>query len=143
MMRNSVTVPPRILAGLRRHAAAAAPAECCGALIGVAHGTSVQIRCQIPVENGSAAPDEYHIGAETVLRLERQAECAGVQVVGFYHSHPAAGAVPSAMDLDLACPGYIHLIVDASTGAIRAWRLRTDRSGFDELPLAAPLQGAA
>jgi proteasome lid subunit RPN8/RPN11 len=142
MARNSVTIPPRIIAGLRRQAVATAPAECCGALIGVVRGTVIDVRTLIPVENAATSATHYHIDAETVLRLERQAACAGLHVVGFYHSHPEHAAEPSATDLELACPGYVHLIVQTDTGSVRGWRLRDDRSGFRELNVAA-FEGAA
>jgi desampylase len=131
------------VAGLRRHAAAALPAECCGAVIGVARDSHLEVRAIIPLPNQAAAADRYEIDAATVLRLERQATAAGVRLLGFYHSHPGGTPVPSATDLELACPGYIHLIVATGDGAVRGWRLRDDRSGFLELPIRALLAGAA
>jgi proteasome lid subunit RPN8/RPN11 len=143
MDRYSVIIPPRILAGLRREAGATAPAECCGALVGVRHNAELEIRTLIPVANEAHdAHEHYLIDAHTVLRLERQAACAGLQVLGFYHSHPTTTAEPSARDLELASPGYVYLIVDAQAGAVRAWRLMDDRSAFRELTLT-PLAGAA
>jgi proteasome lid subunit RPN8/RPN11 len=140
---------------LRRHAAAALPAECCGALIGVsgasgasgAPGTGrTEIRTMIPVANAARRPDRYRIDAATVLRLERQAGRTGLHVVGFYHSHPRGTAVPSAADLELAFPGYLYLIIGIigmHCGELRCWRLRDDRSGFHELELRHPIAGAA
>jgi proteasome lid subunit RPN8/RPN11 len=142
MIRYSVTISPRILAGLRREAGATAPAECCGALIGVTHDDSIEIRMMIPVTNVAHDHTAFRIDAPTVLRLERQAVCAGVQVVGFYHSHPTTTAEPSAADLENAVPGYVHLIVDVPRSRVRCWRLRDDRSGFHELDVAL-LAGAA
>jgi desampylase len=139
MARYPVTVPPRIIAGLRRHAAAALPAECCGALIGVLAGGRAEIRTLIPLPG--IAPDRYFIDAGTVLRLERQAQCTGLAVVGFYHSHPHGAATPSPTDLELAVPGYIYVIV--GEGCVRAWKLRDDRTAFTELDLRTPLAGAA
>lgn len=132
-----MNIPARIIAGLRRQAGAAAPAECCGALIGSIDERLIDVRSLIPVDNEAAAPTQYHIDADTVLRLERQASCAGLQVVGFYHSHPTESAVPSRTDVDLAFPGYLYLIVQSDLGTVRGWRLRDDRSGFSELPVTA------
>ncbi|HEX6133277.1 MAG TPA: M67 family metallopeptidase [Longimicrobiales bacterium] len=142
MIRYSVTLPPRVLAGLRRETGAAAPAECCGALIGLVRGHDMEVRTLIPVPNEAHAAATYHIDAEVVLRLERQAASTSQQVIGFYHSHPATSAEPSATDLELAAPGYVYLIVDGRAGEIRCWRLRDDRSGFTELPISL-LAGAA
>lgn len=142
MRGYSVTIAPRILAGLRREAGLTGPAECCGALIGLRQGDDIEIRTLIPVVNAAVDHSSFLIDAATVLRLERQAACAGVQVVGFYHSHPATSAEPSQKDLELAVPGYVYVIIDVPRGSIRCWRLRDDRSGFEELRVAM-LAGAA
>ena len=142
MVRYSVTIPPRILAGLRREAGATAPAECCGALLGVRGRDNLEIRTLIPVPNGASDHFSFLIDAPTVLRLERQATCAGMQVVGFYHSHPTTGAEPSPTDLENAVPGYVYLIVDVARSRVRCWQLRDDRSGFHELDIGL-LAGAA
>jgi proteasome lid subunit RPN8/RPN11 len=142
MSRYSVTIAPRILAGLRREAGLTGPAECCGALIGLATGAEIEIRTLIPVANAALDHSSFLIDAATVLRLERQAVCAGMQVVGFYHSHPTTAAEPSPADLELAVPGYVYVIIDVPRGSIRCWRLHDDRSGFHELRVSL-LAGAA
>ena len=101
------------------------------------------IRALIPLANASQNPDRYHIDALTVLRMERHAACMGLHVVGFYHSHPRGRATPSSCDLELACPGYLYVIVSPAAGELRAWRLQDDRSGFAELRLDNPAAGAA
>jgi desampylase len=126
---------------MRRHAAAALPAECCGALIGQPAGDCIEIRTLIPLVNEATETGRYFIDASAVLRVERQAACAGLQLVGFYHSHPASCAEPSATDLELASPGFVYMIVPED-GAVRGWRLRHDRSGFHELALTL-VAGAA
>ena len=142
MSRYSVTIAPRILAGLRREAGLTGPAECCGALIGLATGEEIEIRTLIPVANTALDHSSFLIDAATVLRLERQAACAGMQVVGFYHSHPTTAAQPSPADLERAVPGYVYVIIDVPRGSIRCWRLHDDRSGFHELRVSL-LAGAA
>lgn len=142
MPRYSVNVPLRVLAGLRRHAAEAAPAECCGALVGAMGAGGCDVRTRVGLPNEAAEPARYSIDARTVQRVEGRAAGAGLAVLGFYHSHPVGPAVPSATDLDLACPGYLYVIIDAATGTIRAWRLEADRSGFAEVAVN-PRAGAA
>lgn len=142
MSGYSVTIAPRILAALRREAGLTGPAECCGALIGLMHSDEIEIRTLIPVLNPARDHSSFLIDAPTVLRLERQAACAGMQVVGFYHSHPTTSAEPSQTDLELAVPGYVYVIIDVPRGSIRCWRLRDDRSGFGELRVSM-LAGAA
>jgi proteasome lid subunit RPN8/RPN11 len=136
MIDYSVNIPPRVVAALRRDAAAAVPAECCGAILGTILDDVIDVRCAVPVHNEASCDHRYLIDADVVLRLERQASCADQRLIGFYHSHPVGDAFPSPLDLELACPGFVYLIVRPHQGALRAWRLNDDRSGFQELTVA-------
>lgn len=106
--------------------------EICGALLS-RDGRLEEAR---PLANESTRREyRFFIPARKVLDLERMAEAEGQMLLGFYHSHPNGDAVPSSSDLSEAVPGYIHVIA-SRTGEVRAWRLRDDRSGFDEIDLA-------
>jgi proteasome lid subunit RPN8/RPN11 len=134
-------MPARVAAGLRRHACATLPAECCGALLGSRSATRIHVRTLIPLHNTDASRVSYRIEARSVADVEARARRAGLDVIGFYHSHPRGPAAPSVTDLELACPGYLYVIVEPAGGAVRAWRLTGDRAGFAELPVvlrAAP-----
>jgi proteasome lid subunit RPN8/RPN11 len=103
--------------------------EICGALVGN-HSTVEEVW---PLANQSSNHrSSFLIPAEEVLRVEREAAVRGFDLIGFYHSHPDGTAVPSQIDLLQAVSGYLYLIV-AGDREIRAWRLRADRSGFDEV----------
>ena len=59
----------------------------------------------------------------------------GLTLIGFYHSHPDHPAVPSSVDLEHAWPNLHYLILSVREGraeTARTWRLREDRSAFDE-----------
>jgi len=59
----------------------------------------------------------------------------GAALLGFYHSHPDHPARPSQYDLDHAWPTFAFVIVAVERGEpgeMRSWRLRPDRSAFDE-----------
>jgi proteasome lid subunit RPN8/RPN11 len=107
--------------------------EACGVLLGTLDPPRV-LRA-VSVENAAADPGRgYAIPGARVLALEREAARPGLQVVGFYHSHPAGPATPSAADLAEAWPGYVYLIVGRRDGGheARAWRLAADRHCFEE-----------
>jgi proteasome lid subunit RPN8/RPN11 len=120
-----------------RAAAARAPEECCGGLLGRgAGGETVDVVRACPVPNEAAAKTRrrrFRIGAAAYRALAAEAETAGLELVGFFHSHPGADAVPSPEDLAAAWPGFVHLIVGAA--AVRGWRLAADRSRFLEEPV--------
>ena len=66
---------------------------------------------------------------------ERQAASSGGDLLGFYHSHPDHPARPSQYDLDHAWPSFSYVIVSVMAGEdklLTSWRLKEDRSAFDE-----------
>ena len=71
------------------------------------------------------------IGSRFVLHAHRQ----GLDVIGYYHSHPNAPAVPSQYDLDHALPVWSYIIASVSDGKtvdVRSWEMENDRSRFNE-----------
>src|SRR4029434_591394 len=66
---------------------------------------------------------------------ERRASELGGELLGFYHSHPDHPARPSQYDLDHAWPYFSYVIVAVRAGEpedMTSWRLREDRSEFDQ-----------
>jgi len=132
---------------VERHAAETYPAECCGFLLGEVaaggeepHDGSVEVRVEriLPARNerrDEEAGHGYLIAPETVLAARREARSLGLQVVGYYHSHPDASAEPSERDLRDAWPGMSYLIVSVEDGQAvetRSWRLRGQGEPFEE-----------
>lgn len=130
---------------IERHAAATYPEECCGVLIGRAHPErrEVLIEQVLPARNEreEARENRFVIAPEVVLAATRQARSAGLDVVGYYHSHPDHPAEPSDFDREHAWPGLSYVIVaveKGEPGAVRSWRLADDRSRFEEEGLEEP-----
>lgn len=91
----------------------------------------------IPVENTrfDSASNRYLIHPLAYRDVERDADARGVQVLGIYHSHPDVAARPSQFDLEWALPNLSYLIVSVVKGKAvesNSWRLRDDRSAFDQ-----------
>lgn len=132
-----------VMGRIRDQAESGYPEEVCGGLLGDAREGAVEVREAVPLSN--ARDDErrrrYLIGPEEVLGLERRAESAGLQVVGYYHSHPDAPAKPSEFDRANAWPWYIYLIVSVESGQAgpaRAWRLAESRDRFESVRFREP-----
>ena len=128
-----VTFGDAAVHAIRRHGSAAFPHECCGALI----EKDGRIAETLPLDNttSEAATHRFRIGPGDYRRAEAQARSAGGRLVGFYHSHPNAPARPSQYDLEHAWPNLIYAIVSVTgrgPGTITVWRLRDDRSRFDQ-----------
>ncbi|MEX2281737.1 MAG: M67 family metallopeptidase [Gemmatimonadota bacterium] len=131
----AVSAPASVLSALRRLAGAARPQEACGALLGrCEYGVWWEIATIITVPNAASSPEKrFLIPAEIVRSLERAALDSGLQLVGFFHSHPQGGACASATDNALAWPGYLYGIVDALSGDLRFWTLDPDRATLLEV----------
>lgn len=78
--------------------------------------------------------DRVLIEPRSVMRAERYAREKGIDVIGYYHSHPDDEAVPSQFDLDHALPVWSYIIVsvrDAKAVDLRSWEMENDRSKFN------------
>jgi proteasome lid subunit RPN8/RPN11 len=95
------------------HASREAPLECCGILLGQRLGdvTEVQEVRAVPNVWEGEREDRYMVDVREHVRAQREARARGLDIVGFYHSHPKGRPEPSAFDSELAWPGYSYLIV--------------------------------
>jgi proteasome lid subunit RPN8/RPN11 len=135
-------IPRAELDRLRAHGEEAFPEEACGFLLGSASpdGAAKRVVHARPARNEKR--DErtrrYLIAPEQLLAAEQQALDEGLDVVGFYHSHPTGIARPSAFDRAHAWPWYSYVVVgvlEGKAGAVTSWRLAEDRSAFAEEPV--------
>ena len=121
------------LENIRREGERAYPAECCGVLAGQAGQTKTVLRL-LPVPNRRTdSPHRYLIGAEDLQRAAAELLEAGLEVLGFYHSHPDHPAIPSDFDTEHAWPWYSYLIVQVQqgrAGEAASWQLAPDRSAM-------------
>lgn len=134
---NRLIITPRHLQTIGRHAAMSYPEECCGVLIGQpqADATLVERVLSVGNERDESRQNRYLISPSTVLAAHREARALGLEIVGYYHSHPDHPARPSDFDREHAWPGVSYLIVSVQGGKVaetRSWRLSDDRLGFEE-----------
>ncbi len=112
-------------------AAAAAPSEACGLLL----GTGSNIESAVPTANVAADPARhFEIDPAALIAAHRAArEGLGQSVIGYFHSHPNGLAGPSATDAQSAArDGRVWVIV--AKDAITCW---TDGpNGFEPLSYA-------
>ncbi len=129
-----LAVTSQALAAMRAHAAAAHPQEACGLLLGPVLETGDRITEARPARNVHPAPEtHFEIDPQALIDAHRAARSGGAQVVGYYHSHPAGPAAPSATDRACAAgDGKVWAIVAGSDAAF--WR--DGEQGFTALPLS-------
>jgi cysteine synthase B len=130
---EDLVLPQQTLTAMRGHAARTYPDECCGGLL----GRSGHVVEALVLDNTSSEGRRrrFLVGPAEYRTAEARAAETGQSLVGFYHSHPDHPAVPSAFDLEHAWPNLSYVIVavrDGQPAEVRSWRLRDDRSGFDE-----------
>jgi proteasome lid subunit RPN8/RPN11 len=141
-----IELTKELLAAIHREGEQTYPHECCGFLLGRLEGGAKVVTRVEPVVNArdeANRHNRYLIGPDDFLRAEKAARAEGLDVVGFYHSHPDVEAKPSAYDTEYAWPWYSYVIVSVVKGKAdhtRCWVLRDDRSGFEEEVMSQPCQ---
>lgn len=116
-------------ATLLTEAAKAYPLEACGLLL----GQGDVIMEAAPVRNVHADPARhFELDPAALIAAHRAAREGGLQVLGYYHSHPTGSTCPSTTDQAAASgDGRIWAIV---AGAAIGW-WRDAPGGFEPLPL--------
>jgi proteasome lid subunit RPN8/RPN11 len=132
----------KVDAAIRDHARETYPHECCGALV----GTDDAIVDVFPLPNKTEEGPRHRflVSPGDYREAERRATELGYRLLGFYHSHPDHPARPSQYDLDHAWPVFAYVIVAVAHGepqAMTSWRLREDRSSFDEERISITSEG--
>ena len=132
-----VTLAAEVGAAIRRHGEETYPHECCGALVGAADRIDSAVALPNTTEEGPRR--RFLVRPQDYRAAERRATERGLELLGFYHSHPDHPARPSQYDLDHAWPVFSYVIVSVREGVaaeLTSWRLREDRAAFDEETVA-------
>ena len=104
------------LEALKAHGVEGYPHEICGILVGprgARTATEAKRARNIVVER---ARDRYEIDPRDHIRIQREADADGQDIVGYYHSHPDHPAQASRFDAERAWAGYIYVIVSVAGG---------------------------
>jgi proteasome lid subunit RPN8/RPN11 len=123
----------QLLHQIHQHLESGYPNEACGVMLGK-NGVITEIACADNQRTDSAR-NRYLIDPLMYMKIERDADKRGMDVLGIYHSHPDVAAKPSQFDIDHAWPNFSYLIVSVVEGKAvesNSWRLRDDRSTFDQ-----------
>ena len=129
----AVAMSDAVRAAIRAHGVETYPDECCGALIG--RDGVIAESFALPNTTDEGPRRRFLVRPADYRAAEARAAESGCELVGFYHSHPDHPAQPSQYDLDHAWPSLSYVIVSVRNGQpqeLRSWRLREDRSRFDE-----------
>lgn len=89
-------------------------------------------------ERADSAHNRYKVSGLTLMRAEEALQDEGLEIVGYYHSHPDHPSRYSEYDRDHALPNMSYVIVSVMGGDVastQSWRLTDDRSRMDEEPI--------
>jgi proteasome lid subunit RPN8/RPN11 len=130
-----INVSENIATEIRAHGAETYPYECCGALLGVDAEDFREVRALHKLVNrrDDSPRNRFSVTSDDVLDADRAAQSSGLEVIGWYHSHPDHPALPSEFDREHAWPWYSYIIVSVMNGiagTMASWRLTDDRLRF-------------
>ncbi|GHS89924.1 hypothetical protein AGMMS49957_14260 [Synergistales bacterium] len=135
-----ITLPEEINLAIRAEGERTYPNECCGFIFGKSeergedtYRSATEI---LPIDNAREAEERHHrfvIGPDDFMAAEREARKKGLDVLGFYHSHPNWFSRPSDYDREHALPFYSYVILSVERGRaaeLTSWELTSDRELF-------------
>ena len=135
---------------LRAHGEETYPHECCGIMLGKSDADGNTVRQLIRAGNTrtDSAHNRYHIAPEELIRAQREGRKTGLDIVGFYHSHPDHPAQWSKTDFAeahwLGCSYVITAIEQGHAKATNSFLLRgasEDEKSFADEPLEIDVTG--
>lgn len=117
-----ILLAARELERLKVQAEAAYPEECCAILLGRTDaGNTVVVRA-LPAINIHEEPERaYEISPKALIAAQRNSREEGLEIVGFFHSHPDHPPQPSKSDLEQAIWfGHVYAIMSVGDGKFEA-----------------------
>lgn len=135
---------------LRAHGEETYPHECCGIMLGKseADGNTVKQLVRAGNTRTDSAHNRYHIAPEELIRAQREGRKTGLDIVGFYHSHPDHPAQWSKTDFAEAhwfgCSYVITAIDQGQAKTTNSFLLKgtgEDEKRFEDEPLEIDVTG--
>jgi proteasome lid subunit RPN8/RPN11 len=147
-----LTISAELAEKIGAHGVETYPHECCGALLGrdgdapksnasAEQRPAREVLALFPLVNrrDDSLRNRFSVTPEDVILADKTARQQGLEVIGWYHSHPDHPARPSQYDQDHAWPWYSYIIVSVQNGVpkdMTSWRLKDDRSEYVEEKIA-------
>jgi len=122
-------LPRAVYDSIRTHGEETYPNECCGALLGNPLPEGWQVVGSVRAGNTrtDSAHNRYNIAPVELVGIERQARGQGLEIAGFYHSHPDHPAQWSATDFAeahwLGCSYVITSVAKGRAEITNSFRL--------------------
>lgn len=151
----ALILPAKAVATIVAHAETTYPDECVGLLVGTLNGehkTVLEVvtlenrwsgQLQLAITDGpTSRRDRFYLDPRDYLRVERSARAAGYEIIGCYHSHPDAAAIPSERDRigaqAISGSGFSFVIQSVRNGVaaeLTSWLLVNEGTRFIAEPV--------
>jgi proteasome lid subunit RPN8/RPN11 len=108
---------------IRRHGEETYPYECCGVLLGRSADSINEVEDAVPAGNTrtDSPHNRYQIAPHELVKIQRLGRERGLDIVGFYHSHPDHPAQWSKTDFAEAhWLGCSYVITSVKKGVAQA-----------------------
>jgi proteasome lid subunit RPN8/RPN11 len=153
-------IPSNLMAEMREYAAEGYPHEIVGVMAGTyARGAKTVIRLfpgsnqfRLAEQTGDTAlqalredlevegssENRFFMTGDEMRSIDADCRAEGIDIIGFYHTHPDHPARPSVTDLHFAqqtLPGYSYVIMAVENGVpakTTSWVLSDDETQFEE-----------
>ena len=117
------------------HALEDDPNECCGILA----GKDGEVLALYRMTNVEASPYRYRMDPKELLKVYREIDDSGSDIIAIYHSHTHSEAYPSATDVRLATwPEARYILVsllDKKNPPIRAFHIENGAVTEEEMEI--------
>jgi proteasome lid subunit RPN8/RPN11 len=125
------------------HALEGYPFETCGVLLAARSDGRSALRAVRAQNRETEEPRvRYQINPGDLIGIQRDARKDGLEIIGYYHSHPDHPARPSEADRRIAAEGLsdgvFHVVIGVEKGergVPTAWVFREATQAFEEEPL--------
>lgn len=120
---NQLIIPSEQVEQIFAHAREGVPREVCGIVAGIDNVVTVVY----PTRNVADDPTKHYvIDPQDLARVLPEIELKRMELIGFYHSHPNGGFIPSVTDIRNATyADCVYLIVgmNKATAELAAWQI--------------------
>jgi proteasome lid subunit RPN8/RPN11 len=123
LTQTTLRMSGELYEAIRRHGERTYPHECCGVLLGKSSedGNTVEAAMEAGNTRTDSAHNRYNIAPQELIRIQRQGRERGLDIVGFYHSHPDHPAQWSKTDFEdahwIGC-SYVITSVEQGTAKV-------------------------
>jgi proteasome lid subunit RPN8/RPN11 len=136
-VEHMIRISQNHIHAIRDHGRKSYGDEACGVIYGRSRDSDKDVHALVPLANSRDGQRHrrFLITPKDYQRAESEASARGMELLGFYHSHPNHPAIPSTYDLEHAWPFFSYLIVSVWNGQpreVRSFVMNEERDRFTE-----------